>query len=358
MPKVPAVLDYDGLRLLQLLVSRLARIRPNDPRTFISYKEVHDALGLQQEGPTFGESLKHQGLNSLAEWSATTAKPGITGLIIDKSTLRPGEGYFKLFGKTSEDFDWWRTEIEKARSFRWEPYLSGEPLASELKDEPQWSSEELRAAVVTYLEMQRFDRAGVPFTKKRYYEALSEKFGRSAKSFEYRMQNISYVMALMGRDWLSGMKPAGHVGANVATQIEQLIAEEEGLQLIPVVAFEMAVRENMKKKGLTLPKGNQSPDVITTEASQFKRDASVKAWVLNKANGICECCGRSAPFKGTDGLPYLEVHHVQKLAEKGTDMTSNAVAVCPNCHRELHYGGQAKQLVEQLYQSIERLRRG
>ena len=91
-----------------------------------------------------------------------------------------------------------------------------------------WSKEELRAAVETYIEMQRKDRAGDPFTKKRYYEDLAARFRRSEKAFEFRMQNISSVLALMGRSWLSGLKPKSNVGTNVAADIKALIGEVEG----------------------------------------------------------------------------------------------------------------------------------
>ena len=62
-----------------------------------------------------------------------------------------------------------------------------------------WSKEELHAAVDAYIEMQRKERKGEPFTKKNYYENLAAKFGRTEKAFEYRMQNISYVMTLLGK---------------------------------------------------------------------------------------------------------------------------------------------------------------
>ena len=39
-----------------------------------------------------------------------------------------------------------------------------------------------------------------------------------------------------------------------------------------------------------------------------------------------------------DNSPFLEAHHIKQLAKGGLDTISNAVAVCPNCHRELHYG--------------------
>lgn len=58
-----------------------------------------------------------------------------------------------------------------------------------------WSREELLASVQAYIDMQRKERQGLPFTKKRYYEDLANRFGRTTKAFEYRMQNISYVLA-------------------------------------------------------------------------------------------------------------------------------------------------------------------
>jgi hypothetical protein len=132
-------LDEQGQQLLALLVSTLPNVVPNEPRTFISYKDVHDVLNLSLAGPTYGESLKHQGLNSLANWTATKGKPGITGLIIDRVTSMPGDGYFRLFGKTAEDFQWWAGEIQRSKQFDWSPFLPvapapPSPLASDLME--------------------------------------------------------------------------------------------------------------------------------------------------------------------------------------------------------------------------------
>jgi 5-methylcytosine-specific restriction enzyme A len=220
-----------------------------------------------------------------------------------------------------------------------------------------WSKEELRGAVDAYVEMQRKERTGQPFTKKRYYEKLAAQFGRTEKAFEYRMQNISYVLSLIGRDWLTGLKPAKNVGANVAAEIETLLAQAEGKKAVPVVAFEIVVREEAKKKHLPKPTGNRSPKATISEVTQFQRDATVKAWVLQQANGKCESCEQPAPFNGADGLPYLEVHHVRQLADNGADTVTNAVALCPNCHRELHYGENSQALVVRLYERVSRLTR-
>lgn len=70
----------------------------------------------------------------------------------------------------------------------------------------------------------------------------------------------------------------------------------------------------------------------------YLRNPDVVAEVLFRAQGNCERCGNSAPFlRRSDGTPYLEVHHRVTLASGGADAVKNAEALCPNCHRELHY---------------------
>ncbi len=138
MPPITA-LDAEGQRLLALLVAKLPSARPANPQTFIGYKQAHDLLGLPQVREKFGESLKAQGLLSLAEWTHDTGKPAITGLVVDRSSLMPGPGYFQLFGRQPEDFAWWQREIEKSKSFDWSPFLPKvtapePPLAIDIDD--------------------------------------------------------------------------------------------------------------------------------------------------------------------------------------------------------------------------------
>ena len=84
----------------------------------------------------------------------------------------------------------------------------------------KWDKRELQAAVNSYMEMKRKEVEGITFSKKEYYEELSKKFDRTEKSFEYRMQNISYVFSEMGREWIKGLRPAKNVGSNVFKEIE------------------------------------------------------------------------------------------------------------------------------------------
>lgn len=70
-----------------------------------------------------------------------------------------------------------------------------------------------------------------------------------------------------------------------------------------------------------------------------KRNIYVTEFTLRRANGVCECCKKPAPFnRASDNTPYLEVHHKIQLADGGPDTITNTIAVCPNCHRKAHFG--------------------
>lgn len=63
--------------------------------------------------------------------------------------------------------------------------------------------------------------------------------------------------------------------------------------------------------------------------------AAIRKKVILRAGGHCQLCGMEAPFKGLDGTPYLELHHVVPVCEGGSDDISNLVALCPNCNRKI-----------------------
>lgn len=73
----------------------------------------------------------------------------------------------------------------------------------------------------------------------------------------------------------------------------------------------------------------------------FHRSPIVRQLALERAGGKCEYCGQKG-FVTNKGYIFLETHHVIPLSEKGPDNILNVVALCPNHHREAHYGTQAK----------------
>lgn len=128
----------------------------------------------------------------------------------------------------------------------------------------------------------------------------------------------------------------------------------------PVLCIEQNELDNEVEKLLPSilgrkPKGQRKPAKNKTGSSQYSRDAAVAAWVLANSKGFCECCKSAAPFQKKNGQLYLEVHHVKPLADEGSDTIENTIAVCPNCHREIHFGSSSKVLVEKVYSKVDRL---
>ncbi|WP_431066907.1 HNH endonuclease [Methylotuvimicrobium sp.] len=103
-----------------------------------------------------------------------------------------------------------------------------------------------------------------------------------------------------------------------------------------------ALKESPENRKRQIENAPKKPDKKTVETTIYIRNPYVVAEVLERAKGACERCKSTAPFKRkSDGSPYLEVHHTVPLSEDGDDTVENAVALCPNCHRELHFGVNA-----------------
>lgn len=123
--------------------------------------------------------------------------------------------------------------------------------------------------------------------------------------------------------------------AGEAAARESLESVEEALARA-VEAASSASPEALKRIKATYPR---IPEKIVVETTVFRRNPAVVVEVLQRAGGTCERCGSKAPFaRRIDGSPYLEVHHKVTLASGGEDTTENAVALCPNCHRQEHFG--------------------
>jgi hypothetical protein len=69
---------------------------------------------------------------------------------------------------------------------------------------------------------------------------------------------------------------------------------------------------------------------------------AIHRYVLYRAGGQCEGCPAPAPFRTSDGSPYLEPHHATRLADNGPDHPAYVIALCPNCHRRAHYAVDAE----------------
>jgi 5-methylcytosine-specific restriction enzyme A len=230
------------------------------------------------------------------------------------------------------------------------------------KEKSGWSDEELEASVDAYLKMLELELRGQTFRKSVENQLLREGplSKRSASSVEYRMQNISAVMEELDLPRISGYVSAKNLGSGVISRIKKILAKKHT----------NALRKNIKRTAPSCsrrlvdahqlqvcdaPLGILSPKQTSATVMRISRALSVKKWVEARSLGICEGCGQPAPFLNAKGEPFLEVHHVKHLVDGGTDRISNAVALCPNCHRRCHHSRDKDEFTKTLYTRIEGL---
>jgi len=226
-----------------------------------------------------------------------------------------------------------------------------------------WNDAELTSAVQAYLQMLRLELDGEPYSKAEINRQLREGplMTRTKASVEFRMQNISAALYELKMPWIAGYLPARNIGSAVKEKMITLL-KTSGIDFLNayvptshVETLDAKVAELRRRQIGKKPLGSIRPVTEMRSITTYVRDPAVKAWVLQLANGVCEGCNCKAPFIGQDGLPYLEIHHVMPLACHGSDTPSNAVALCPNCHRRCHYAYERDQFKLELYEKIPRL---
>ncbi len=102
------------------------------------------------------------------------------------------------------------------------------------------------------------------------------------------------------------------------------------------------------------PEGNSVPDRANYSGTRFKRDHNVRAHVVKRSSGRCEHCGQKG-FLMANGEGYVETHHIIGLAKQGPDTLANVIALCPNHHREAHFGKDAAALERAFLSTLAKL---
>jgi len=314
----------------------------------------------------------------------------------DKIIARKGIGKIVGFGEVISPYQFDETldRYKNVRKIKWEwkgeknweqPQLqfdtvvklqehhdSYKPLHKLIRSLPtstrDWSETELEASVDAYLKMLKWETEGTKYVKSKINAELRDGplSSRTKGSVEFRMQNISAVMQELGITWIKGYKPAANVGEKVKANIKNVIIRRDEISQEaskPSADYDEYRRRSdvlrklrSSKFSKSKPQGNREPKANTITSKQYYRDPKVRAWVLELSNGDCEACGEAAPFSSEDGSAFLEIHHMKRLADDGPDVVENAVAICPNCHRRLHYSADRSEFADRVFENVGRLK--
>lgn len=208
-------------------------------------------------------------------------------------------------------------------------------LSANQKPRPSWASQ--------------LSSSGISLLGLSYGLSDLSFLGNEASAGTYlRRMGDEFSAWLISKSTLEEMPTHSGVGAQVSVLPSHLSApQDDSVEASSLAELELDLQRRIEFSRQLSAADRQSrlqsraplPRRVDVQTSAFIRSADVIVEVLERAKGICERCGRPAPFaRARDGTPYLEVHHLVPLAAEGEDTVANAVALCPNCHRFRHYG--------------------
>ncbi|KPB54265.1 HNH endonuclease [Pseudomonas coronafaciens pv. oryzae] len=134
--------------------------------------------------------------------------------------------------------------------------------------------------------------------------------------------------------------------------VMDLLAHEEGMHDDSQADSHELKTEILRNRAYEAAVASPSKSKVTAIRTVHARSQTVKEYVLRRAEGICESCKQAAPFITKNGKPYLEPHHINRLSDGGLDHPLFIAALCPACHKEIHYGTMGEQKNEALRQIV------
>ncbi len=108
------------------------------------------------------------------------------------------------------------------------------------------------------------------------------------------------------------------------------------------------------------PKKKTAPVVIGGHKT-YTRDRKTALNALSHAGYVCEIDENHESFiRKNSNEKYTEPHHLIPMSfsdkfEHSLDVEENIVSLCSNCHNQIHYGREARELIEQLYEQRKEL---
>lgn len=182
--------------------------------------------------------------------------------------------------------------------------------------------------------------AGTRIFLQRIKDELPPKYlGNAITSIEAHLdyyEQLRNVRMTGQRNLIAEFKPDQDVTFHLHTTKE---IESELLDRV-----QKSAKDTSAERRTRLAQATKTAQQIKVTTEVYQRNPDVIAEALYRAQGVCEFCKSSAPFtRKSTNTPYLEVHHRIPLSEGGEDTLQNAIALCPNCHREAHFGTNWKR---------------
>ena len=193
----------------------------------------------------------------------------------------------------------------------------------------EWTEDELAAAVEAYRRMEAQLASGSRVEKANVYRELAALHGRTPKSWEYRMQNISHVLEQAGEDWLPGLRPAANVGTRVESILARLLNHSDMAPSLVSGSTKQVLEREAKSAEAS---DSFSPSDAVDERRRVlaaivrrRGQPAFRAALLNAYGGRCA-------MTGCDVVDALEAAHIHPYLGQASNAISNGLLLRADMH--------------------------
>ncbi len=174
-----------------------------------------------------------------------------------------------------------------------------------------WRDDEIEIIVMDYFAMLQLELTGKKYVKAERNRMLQRQLDRSKGSIEFKHQNISAVLEMLGFPYIEGYKPRKNFQTKLFEIIDHHLSASNLLEVIFQPASFKIPRQGMEF--VEPPSKNILPDIVDQKITQMKRKI--------------DYAGRDARARalGKAGEEYFYQSEQNRLSEIGRDDLADKV---------------------------------
>lgn len=193
----------------------------------------------------------------------------------------------------------------------------------------EWTEDELAAAVDAYRQMEAQLTSGSKVEKATVYRELAALHGRTPKAWEYRMQNISHVLAQAGEDWLPGLRPAANVGTRVEALLAKLLSHSTAVASLVSSPTKKLLEQETE---LAEASGSFSPSNAVDDRRRVLASIVRRRGQPAFRSALLQAYGGRCAMTGCDVTDALEAAHIHPYLGAGSNTVSNGLLLRADIH--------------------------
>ena len=135
-----------------------------------------------------------------------------------------------------------------------------------------WTEEEVNVLVADYFDMLRKELAGETFVKAEHRRGLLSKIDRTSGSIEFKHQNVSAVLDLLGLEWVTGYRPAANFQNSLVSAVERVLEKKSDFSAPEIVlpsGFADRATLFLEAPPTLLPSASRLPEFVERLARKY-----------------------------------------------------------------------------------------